>query len=51
MKQKSKEYIKGFKHGAKWTEIWFGLKPATKNNDVSFYEAVKEAIKSLKEGR
>lgn len=51
MKGKSKEYIKGFKHGVRWTEIWFGLKPATKKKDTEFYEAVKEAIKSLKEGR
>ena len=51
MKGKSKEYIKGFKHGVKWTETWFGLKTASKTHDRSFYEAVKEAVKSLKEGR
>jgi len=47
MVKKSKEYIKGFKHGARWA-IWF-KKLGT--NEDEFKEAIKEAVKSLKEGR
>lgn len=49
MKGKSKEYIKGFKHGIKWAEMW--LVRLKQTDEEEFYKAVKEAIKSLKEGR
>jgi hypothetical protein len=49
MKGKSKDYIKGFRHGTAWAEIW--LVKLKEIDEEVFYKAVKEAIKSLEAGR
>jgi len=62
MKSKSKDYIKGFKHGVKWAIIMAKCElnkfdgEIPKNKIISlemFLEDIdtKEAIKSLKEGK
>jgi len=53
MKEKSKDYIKGFRHGVSWTLIYLGLFPESKIRKYlkKTDKASKEAIKSLKEGR
>jgi len=57
---KSKEYIKGFKHGVKWAKLWIlpslKLKKELEDEELTrmreeFDNAVKEAVKSLKKGR
>ena len=51
--KRSKDYVRGFKHGIDWTRIYM---TALINEDpdweeIEFEDDVKEAIKSLKEGR
>ena len=57
---KTKDYIKGFKHGVKWAKLWIlpplKLKEKFEDEELTkmreeFNKAVKEAVKSLKEGR
>lgn len=57
---KSKDYIKGFKHGVKWAKLWIlpslKLKKELEDEELTkmreeFDKAVKDAVKSLKEGK
>jgi hypothetical protein len=51
IKSKSKDYIKGFKHGVNWMKIYSNLEDYEDDFDKRFKVDLKEAIKSLKEGR
>lgn len=50
VKTKSKDYIQGFRHGVKWALIYNRISISDKNYEQTL-DAVKEAVKSLKEGR
>jgi hypothetical protein len=56
--KKTKDYIKGFKHGTRWAGIWIIPSMYKKITDyevkqlrTNFDKGIKEAIKSLKEER
>jgi len=44
---KSKDYLKGFKHGVRWTLLMAKVEP----NLEEIRQHSKKAVKSLKEGR
>ena len=48
--KKSKDYIRGFKHGVKWALIYNRLFINDKDYEKTL-NGVKEAVKSLKAGR
>jgi len=48
--EKSKDYIKGFKHGVKWALIYNRIFINNENYEKTL-NGVKEAVKSLKAGR
>jgi len=51
---KSKDYVKGFKHGIRWMKTYMAYAiqedPEDWDNE-DFEDSIKEAVKSLKAGR
>lgn len=47
MKQKTKDYIKGFKHGARWANMYIYTQIQSRNFELE--KALKEAAQSLRE--
>lgn len=56
MKPRSKEYIKGFRHGVSWASVYMrttkqGVLGTLETDIEDMLSASKEAVKSLRKGR